>query len=125
MGSVEAIWFKHPTLKGGETVQLAYPANYTQNQWRAVGGKLFITTQRVIFLPHVFDDLLGGKSIELSLESIVDLFVRERSLSFKELFSGGLVDRLGIRLNNGQEFLFVVWHVQETMMAIDAAALIK
>ena len=90
-----------------------------------MGGKLFITTQRVIFLPNVVDDSLGANSLEFALESIIDLFVRKRSLSFKELFTGGLVDRLGIRLNDGQELLFVVSHVQKTMMAINAAVLKK
>jgi len=36
------------------------------------------------------------------------LFVKERSISLKELFSGGLAKRLGIRLNDGTEHLFVL-----------------
>ncbi len=96
-------------------------ANYTQDGWGAVGGKLFVTDRRVIFLPNVLDDMLGCSSIDLSLESIAELFVKERSVSLGNPFSGGGGDRLAICRNDGQETLFAVWQLLKTMRAIEAA----
>jgi len=51
--------FPEPNLGPGESVNYSWLANRTQNNWRAVGGKLFLTTTRLIFKPNQLDDKLG------------------------------------------------------------------
>src|SRR5205823_1300502 len=48
-----------PLLGPNEVAVWSGPANRTQG-WRAVGGKLFVTDQRVVFIPHSFDRKTGG-----------------------------------------------------------------
>lgn len=101
-------WVAKPILNESESVGLVYPANHTQNGWRAVGGKLFVTNKRIIFVPNMLDDKLAGKSVEIAHEQVSEIFFKERSVSIRELFSGGLWERLGVRLADGTAHLFVV-----------------
>lgn len=119
MKTPEGTWFNQPTLHDSEVIALAYPANHTQNDWRAVGGKLFVTNQRIIFIPNKADHNFGGNSVEVTHEQVSSIFVKERSISIMELFSGGLRDRLGIRLADGTEHLFVVSKLSDTQSDIE------
>lgn len=110
--------FKTPELLESEEIILAYPANMTQKDWRAVGGKLFITNQRIIFTINVIDDKLGGKSFAKAREDVDYIFIKERKLSFTELFSGGLVNRLGLKLKDNSEIFFVVNELDKTINSI-------
>ena len=110
--------FKTPELLESEEIILAYPANMTQKDWRAVGGKLFITNQRIIFTTNVIDDKLGGKSFAKAREDVDYIFIKERKLSFTELFSGGLVNRLGLKLKDNSEVFFVVNELDKTINSI-------
>lgn len=110
--------FKTPELLESEEIILAYPANMTQKDWRAVGGKLFITNQRIIFTTNVIDDKLGGKSFAKAREDVDYIFIKERKLSFTELFSGGLVNRLGLKLKDNSEIFFVVNELDKTINSI-------
>lgn len=116
----EDILFNNPILNAEEVVALAYPANHTQNGWRAVGGKLFITNERFLFAPHKIDDNLGGESVEIELSDIESFFVKEREFKLKELLSGGLVERLGLCTKDGQEHLFVVESASSRKAEIEA-----
>jgi len=117
MNNIQSLWFNNPTLNEGELIALAYPANHTQNR-RAVGGKLFVTNQRLLFIPNKVDDKLGGLPIDVSHDAISTFFVKEREFSIKELFSGGLFERLGVRLSDGSEHLFVISKVEEGLEQI-------
>ncbi len=110
--------FKTTELLESEEIILAYPANMTQKDWRAVGGKLFITNQRIIFTTNVIDDKLGGKSFAKAREDVDYIFIKERKLSFTELFSGGLVNRLGLKLKDNSEIFFVVNELDKTINSI-------
>ena len=110
--------FKTPELLESEEIILAYPANMTQKDWRAVGGKLFITNQRIIFTTNVIDDKLGVKSFAKAREDVDYIFIKERKLSFTELFSGGLVNRLGLKLKDNSEIFFVVNELDKTINSI-------
>ena len=110
--------FKTPELLESEEIILAYPANMTQKDWRAVGGKLFITNQRIIFTTNVIDDKLEDKSFAKAREDVDYIFIKERKLSFTELFSGGLVNRLGLKLKDNSEIFFVVNELDKTINSI-------
>ena len=115
------IWFNQPDLIDSEMIILAYPANHTQNGWRAVGGKLSVTNFRIIFTPNKIDRNFGGGSLEIGRQQIDRLFVKDRILSFKELFSGGLVARLGVKLKDDTEYLFVVSGLEQAKQEIEVA----
>ena len=110
--------FKTPELLESEEIILAYPANMTQKDWRAVGGKLFITNQRIIFTTNVIDDKIEDKSFAKAREDVDYIFIKERKLSFTELFSGGLVNRLGLKLKDNSEIFFVVNELDKTINSI-------
>ncbi len=104
MGQIGGWWLAGYEELPGEVEVWSCLANRTQN-WRAVGGKLFLTNQRVVFCPHRFDYVLGGQGWAGSLNDI-DGFGEEAPNS--EPFSGGLRTRLAINLRNGTKELFVV-----------------
>ncbi|RKP57995.1 hypothetical protein D7Z26_00325 [Cohnella endophytica] len=66
----------------------------------AVGGKIDVTNERVIFKPHGFN--VQTKPLELNIQDIVSIEKRNTLL----LVPNGMK----IRLNDGQEYKFVVWN---------------
>lgn len=98
-------------LKQGESVAWSSRANYSVGG-RAVGGKLYITDRRVLFRPHVFDRLTGGKGFAAPLTDVAGFSVAPKDGG---LFSGGLRDRLQIELASGSVHLFVVNKLERTL----------
>src|ERR1051325_9657973 len=86
-------WFNRPVLDDGETVVKSYPANHTQGK-RAVGGKLFLTTRRLVFVPNRLDSRMGGQIWEASRCIIRRVGRVGPHFSIVELFSGALRSRL-------------------------------
>lgn len=50
-----------PKLQAGEEVKWSKRANRFQRRLRAVGGRLFLTNDRLIFGRNKLESLLGGK----------------------------------------------------------------
>lgn len=102
-------------LEDGEDLRAVVPANRTQNRRRAVGGTLFLTTGRLVFLPHDFDAALSGDGREVALEAVGDVGVEPPVRSVRgflaaplaTLFGGGLTDRLRVEVDDGGVELFV------------------
>lgn len=95
-------------------------ANRTQGRWRAVGGKLFLTNKRVIFLPYFFDAMLSGDQwlVERSNVAKVDTVQPDGGM-----FSGGLRERVRVSLKDGSESLFVVTDPRDTAHKMQEAGL--
>ena len=89
-----------------ETVLERWGANHTQSSRRAVGGHLYLTTQRVIFEPHGLDAALEGSYWWAMLDRISDVGRQKRD--FSQPLGGSFRDRLKIVLNDGTEELFVL-----------------
>lgn len=101
-------WFGPlPPLPEGEQWVAHYAANRTQGK-RAVGGTLHITTNRVMFQPNSMEFRMGGNAWTCSRTELVGAGIEPRRFALLELFSGALVDRLALVLNNGRRELFVV-----------------
>lgn len=104
------------------------PCNRTQNRRRAVGGKLFVTTQRLCFLPHSFDAELKGEATEIPLDEIdrvttdppFDDVVDRLRRPLDTLFGGGLRTRLRIATTDGETELFVVSDVHSAIEEIES-----
>src|SRR5437588_7561757 len=102
-----SLWFRSPRLASYESVVWEAPANRQQAGWRAVGGKLTLTTGRLIFMANRFDAVLRGRDWSVPTEKIENLGVAERTASGGPL-SGGMRRRLQVRLVGGDKELFVV-----------------
>ena len=62
-----ARWVREPDkLTKGELITRALAANH-QVGWRAVGGRLFVTNERLIFEPNAVDRRSGGGRWECRL----------------------------------------------------------
>lgn len=110
------LWIGNPGLGPSETVRWQKLANRTQGS-RAVGGRLYLTESRLLFVPTHLDSITGGKRWELPLAQL-------RSVGRQDadggLFSGGLRTRLRLDTDAGTE-LFVVNDIDEVIAELDAA----
>jgi hypothetical protein len=79
-----------------------------QQGWRAVGGRLTMTTMRLIFTANRLDALLHGHDWSVPREAVNESCVAEMTLENGPL-SGGLRRRLRVELAGGEHELFVVW----------------
>ncbi|MGN7763380.1 GRAM domain-containing protein [Paenibacillus sp. 22594] len=66
----------------------------------AVGGRLYITNERVIFKPHSFN--IQSKPLEISIQEIVNIEKRNTLLV--------VPNGMRISIKNGQEHKFVIWN---------------
>jgi hypothetical protein len=86
-------------------------ANHSQERV-ARGGRLRLTSERLLFHPHLFDRLLGGRDLDLQRADVVDVDVAPRTGG---RFDGGRRHRLRIRLRDGSVELFVVNDVKDVV----------
>ena len=100
-------WFNEVQLSDGEEIILSYPSNHTQAK-RAVGGKLFITNQRIAFAPNRIDANMGGMSLELPVAEITSIGTEEPHYTITEIFSGAWRARLVIHSSDMHPQYFVV-----------------
>jgi hypothetical protein len=105
-------WLRREALHPGEICVAHWNVNRTQGSRRSVGGRLFLTSQRLVFLPHLLDATLGGASWVSDRSSIVSLAKEPRG---RERLAGGLRERLKLVLSNGEQELFVVRDVDRVI----------
>jgi hypothetical protein len=105
-------------LQQGETLVTSFRANRTQGK-RAVGGSLHLTSQRVVFRPHIIDRATGGETWEAPLSAVTAVTVAPKGGS---AFDGSLRDRLAISTNL-ETSLFVVNKLPAVIATIDQARL--
>lgn len=110
---------KNPLLPG-EVIHDSWSANRTQHAQRAVGGRLFLTTHRLVFEPNTVDAALAGRPWAAALEDIDHAGVTGIDLS--QFFGGGLRRRLMVVFEDGTDALFVVNAAARKAAAITAAA---
>lgn len=99
-------------------------ANYSQSEGRAVGGKIVLGDESLVFEPHKLDELTGGEEIELAYHDIREVGTKGRfEESLKDtLHGGGLRKRLRIETNDGDEFWFVVSNLTDVVDTVDRYA---
>lgn len=111
-------WLRREALHPGEICLSHWNANRTQGSRRSVGGRLFLTSQRIVFLPHLLDATLGGAPWLSDRSSIVALAKEPRG---RERLAGGLRDRLKLVLSNAEDELFVVRDVDRVIEELTSA----
>ncbi|MGS2807259.1 hypothetical protein [Nocardia sp. MW-W600-9] len=109
------LWIGSPALGASENVVWRKLANRTQGN-RAVGGCLFLTEARLLFVPNHLDAITGGMRWEIPLTQLRSV---GRENPDGGIFSGGLRTRLRIDTDAGTE-LFVVNKVDQVIKTLDA-----
>jgi hypothetical protein len=92
-------------------------ANQSQGA-RAVGGRLALTTHRLVFEPHAFDAATGGRTWAVPLAAIAEAGEEPRTW---HPFDGGMRRRLRVTPRDGQKALFVVPRLADAVAAVRAA----
>ncbi|MBL0386047.1 hypothetical protein JJB07_05215 [Tumebacillus sp. ITR2] len=93
---MEDVW-----TSAGEQTLWSCLANRTQNAFRSVGGKLYLTSHKLSFVAHQFDSNFLGQNWSVEIHEI-------KSVDLQDLFGGGLRKRLRVELSDGTVELFVV-----------------
>jgi hypothetical protein len=101
-----------PELDEGESVIVEFRANRSQG-WRAVGGKVWVTTSHVRFRPHALDGATGGRSFDCEHGQIEAVDVAPVSLLAGP--PGWLRRRMRIRLVEGRDELYLASRVDATV----------
>ena len=104
------------SLHPGESMIHSWRANRSQGQ-RAVGGHLHLTSQRLLFVPHVLDSATGGHRWEAQLSGVSAVEVAPRGW---HPFDGSIRRRLRIGTGPAAEH-FVVPKVDDVAQRIEAA----
>jgi hypothetical protein len=99
------LWVPEPELDGDESIVWRRLANRTQG-WRAVGGRLTLTSRLLVFKPHRFDRATRGHAWTAPRDDISAVGLEPRSPG--SVFGGGLRVRLRVDLEQGGAELFVV-----------------
>lgn len=111
-----------PDLRPGEEILWRRNANYEQTALRYLGGKLFLTDRRLIFLPHRLDEATGGRSWACELTDISAVGVEPAQLSAPFFgLAARMRRRLRVEMRSGQNELFVVSRVNEAVERIRGA----
>lgn len=121
MAKIGGGWLTSQEAHAGEDVSWSRLANRMQGS-RAVGGKLFLTDQRILFCPHRVDGLLFGKPWSVELAAVSEIGVEPKGSGKASKFGGGMRDRLRIRTADGSEDLFVVKQLEEEVLPTLRAA---
>lgn len=107
----------------GENVIWRRYANREQSALRQVGGRLFLTSQRIVFVPNRFDDATHGEAWSTALTAIASVTVEpsRRALPFPGL-AAAWRRRLRIESRDGRVDLFVVNRVDDVVMRLREAS---
>ena len=113
---------REPNLLFGEKVVWHRNANREQTSLRQVGGRLFLTNHRLLFVPNRFDDATGGDSWSCTTAEIAAVAV-EPSRSALPFFgrTAQLRRRLRVEPRAGDAELFVVNRVEDAASTLRAA----
>jgi len=111
-----SIWFREPPLQAGERVLWSAGANRDQGG-RAVGGKLYVTAERLLFVANRMDHRMWELDWEVDCDLVTGYGVADRSLA-RGPFSGGMRRRLRVALADGTEEFFVVKDPDATAAAL-------
>ena len=109
---------KQPQLFGSDSVIESWRANHSRGK-RAVGGCLHLTSNRLVFVPHLFERILGTDTWAIEVTDVGGVGVTDASGG---LFDGSLRSRLRIEVNGGPDEHFVVPRPTEVAEAIRRVA---
>lgn len=107
MATIGSWWVSSHESRPDETVVGSYYVNHLRSDRRPLGGKLYLTNQRLLFSPHLVDALLGGEKFGIELED-VDRVTRIRADGDEDGTESGGPERLALERGDGRRDTFVV-----------------
>lgn len=112
-----------PELEQGEHVAWRQRVSREQSLYRQVGGELFVTERRVIFLPNRVDYATGGKPWSCALSDIATAAVEPSRRRLLALLGRTACLRRRLRLGgrDGWAELFVINQVDKACAKFQAA----
>lgn len=111
MSEIGSWWVKGYGARAGEEVRGGFYANFLRSDGRPLGGKLYVTSERILFCPHLIDAFFGGARAMILLEDVegVDLVDPSTEGTGEEgVVGGGTQKRIRVRVRNGEDSYFVV-----------------
>lgn len=90
----------------GEKVLVTYLANRKQSPLRLVGGRLYLTSHRILFSPNKAEQVLAAKEWWALGQDVIDVSVVPRR--WREYLGGGGRKRMKVDLRSGASEFFVV-----------------
>jgi hypothetical protein len=101
-----------PKLAGNERLLWRSPAGFTSPR-PTVGGTLYVTTERLLFVPNRLNFLPQTRAVrDWPIRQLSSVSVMARDYT---PYTGGMHHRLDIRLENGEHLLFVVKNVSHAV----------
>jgi hypothetical protein len=92
--------------------------NYLQSPFNGVGGRLFLTNERLLFIPGPANAaFFGGKVFSAGLDDIADVALLDRQL-MKGPDLGLVWRRTSVTTRDGQTALFVLHRPQHRIASI-------
>ena len=110
MASIGSWWVKGFGRRPDEEVIGGFYANHLRRDDRPLGGKLYVTNERLLFCPHLLDALLGGSRTMIPVATVVaaDRFDPSTAAEEDDVVGGGTQERLRLRLHDAGDEYFVV-----------------
>ena len=107
------------TIEDDEELVVRYPANLFKATGRPLGGRLYLTDHRAIFLPHRIDSALGGTATVMPYDEIASVRLETK----EERESGGkdMPNRVQIDMPDGTTYRFVVNNPEKVLKRLSMA----
>ena len=97
-------------------------ANRQQGPYRAIGGRLFLTDRRLIFVPNMVDLATGGRHWNRDLQDIARVGPEPRHFGIPFVTKDvGLRKRLRVEARDGSVDIFLVNRVSAAVRRLEAA----
>lgn len=104
-----------PSLREGERVLASLVANHIQGG-RPIDGRLYLTSQRLMFMPQGAGIVRGGKSSSIPWSAVATSDVAERGWG-----EASTRRRLRVTRVSGEVELYVVWRPVKAARQVDEA----
>lgn len=110
-------WMTSLTLPSEETLKFKYPANYFAGD-RPYGGRLYLTDDRLVFLPHRIDSLFGASAVSIWYPDIEVLDIETATDRGGD--SERIPDRLLVGEREGPTHLMILSDLEEALDRIQS-----
>jgi len=115
-------WVPKPAIAASEDVLWTRGANREQSPLRYTGGRLLLTSNRLIFQPNRLDALTRGLPWSADLASVAKVGVEPRGPTVPFLgLTARYRNRLRVELQDGQVEVFVINHLATVVPLLTAA----
>ena len=120
MADIGSWWVAGHESQSDEDVVSAYYVNYLRPAKRPLGGKLYLTTHRILFCPHLIDAVFGGEKLAIAHEDVerVRKIDRDDPSLADDDEGGGSAERLRLECADGSHASFIVSDLDATVAEI-------